>query len=325
MKTKASRKSLNFLLLVLTFATSLIQVAHAAPGPDLATSSKSSNQLEGKAVERRDLSVLPVLEGSWVELHQGTFSEDGDCVYSGTGVENDGTGRVGVERLIAVNRETCEYEVEKGFLSSLPEKDTSRSLSDYDEEHVEGSIPCPPEEEATDKCPTGSDSGSIANGYLALLAPASGINLQPARYSHHNLTYMFATVWEDPEGIEMALVRTAVRTHTSGETMTSADCSRYRRWADWWNVSNTPPFDYYACEFGGYYIAVGRSGHFYTDAFRPGCGFVHIYIDSNFAEGRLTYGYGWLFNTWVSGGWCKSLLWWTNLSAYNFYPASLPV
>lgn len=319
------RKRRSMSLFRTTFVLALLlamasQISLASPNSQHIDPLLSQQELSGEKVQRFDHSRAPVLRDSWVEVFQGRMNEEGDCTYAALSLETAKPGEVGVVRLRAVDRVTCVYEVEKGYLDYLPEPDYSKGTGDYSEDSVHGPIICSEEDEAKDACPEPGDGASMAPNQLALVPGQIG-EFDPVLNSHNNLTYMFQTAWEDPVYLQVNLVRTASRTHTSGSTITSGDCSRYRWKLSWWRISDTPPFDFYACEFGGWYVATARSGHFYTDAF-PNCGFVHTYTDTNVAEARLTYGLGWVANVWASGDWCKNLLWWTTYSSYDFYPAS---
>lgn len=292
----------------------------------------SIQSLEGESVQRFDKSRLPLLPGSWYEYYQGGMTAEGDCVYTTPDTVRAEFGTIAVVRLTAVDRSSCVYEVERGYLNEMPSRDYSLGTSDYSEESVEV-LPCAEGEAERDTCGAEQDSNSdhpdgeepaspIALDQLAM-NPSVPIDLTDSNQSHYNLSYMHETVWEDPYYLDVNLVRTASRSHTSGSTIVSGDCSRYRWKLSWWRISDTPPFDYYDCSVSSTWVDTVRSGHFYTDAF-PACGFVHTYIDYNVSEVRLTSGDGWIGAVWASGDWCADLLEWTKYETYDYFPASPP-
>ncbi len=76
--------------------------------------------LQGPNVKHRSTIGLVPFEQSEMYVMQGTKDSSGNCRFTSRLYAPPGDNRIRAERLVAVNPDTCEYQVERGFVSHLP-------------------------------------------------------------------------------------------------------------------------------------------------------------------------------------------------------------
>lgn len=76
--------------------------------------------LQGPNVKHRSTNGLKPFEQSEMRVMQGTKDANGNCRFSSRLYAPPGDNRIRAERLVAVNPDTCEYQVERGIVSHLP-------------------------------------------------------------------------------------------------------------------------------------------------------------------------------------------------------------
>lgn len=76
--------------------------------------------LNGPGIVQRDMSKLPPLVDSRMEVVQGTRAEDGTCRFQPTFSATHGDIRPQVARQIAFDPATCRFQIEWGTAPSAP-------------------------------------------------------------------------------------------------------------------------------------------------------------------------------------------------------------
>ncbi|CCF82831.1 exported hypothetical protein [Nitrolancea hollandica Lb] len=104
-------------LLMLLVASSILIIKQA----QASTEGGVIGALQGPNVKHRSTIGLIPFEQSEMRVMRGTKDANGNCRFSGSRLyAPPGDNRIRAERLVAVNPDTCEYQVERGIVSHLP-------------------------------------------------------------------------------------------------------------------------------------------------------------------------------------------------------------